>query len=363
MFILTKRGDDIRIKLIISLAIIAFAVVVVSPSVTSSVIADHSVCSTIPPAETLEGCLKCHDKIEPMHRFGPTTTLDKLDHGKDALGLTCTACHGGNPIATEKDSAHVRPKFPREWQQNGTFKIPKRSGPLLAREGPEFVRFVNPGDLRVANKTCGSSECHSTETSAASNSMMRHGAMLWGAALYNNGGFPIKDTHFGESYSADGAPERLIQSPQPTSAQRRSKGVLSFLEPIPRWEISQPGNVLRVFERGGKRRLEVGLPDKDEDPGKPDKGLSPRGFGSSNRTDPVYLGLQKTRLLDPTLNFLGTNDHAGDYRSSGCTACHVIYANDRVVRLSAYYGAAGNLGRSQSADISITKNESGHPIK
>src|SRR5260221_3818520 len=49
----------------------------------------------------------------------------------------------------------------------------------------------------------------------------------------------------------------------------------------------------------GKRRLEVGLPDKDEDPGKPDKGLSARGFGTAQRTDPVYLGLLKTRLHDP----------------------------------------------------------------
>src|SRR2546430_11076379 len=45
------------------------------------------------PAETLEGCLKCHDKIEPMHKFGPAATLDRLDHGKDALVWTCTACH------------------------------------------------------------------------------------------------------------------------------------------------------------------------------------------------------------------------------------------------------------------------------
>jgi hypothetical protein len=298
-----------------------------------------------------------------MHKFGPATTLDKLDHGKDALGLTCTGCHGGNPVATEKDSAHVRARFPREWDDAGKLKIGKRSGPLLARESLEFVRFINPGDLRVAGKTCGSSECHSTETSAASNSMMRHGGMLWGAALYNNGGFPIKDTSFGESYSADGAPQRLIQIPPPTAEQRRLKGVLSFLDPIPRWEISQPGNVLRVFERGGKRRLEVGLPDKDEDPGKPDKGLSARGFGTAQRTDPVYLGLQKTRLHDPTLNFFGTNDHPGDYRSSGCTACHVIYANDRDPGHSAFYSSSGNLGLSQSLDTSIPKNESGHPIR
>lgn len=317
----------------------------------------------VAPAATLEGCLKCHSQIEPMHKFGPTATLDKLDNGKDALGLTCTACHGGNPVAAEKENAHVRPRFPREWMSNGKFRVPERSGPLLAKESLEFVRFLNPGDLRVAAKTCGSSDCHSTQTSAVGKSMMTHGAMLWAAALYNNGGFPIKDASFGESYSETGAPQRLIQVPQPTAEQKRLKGILPFLDPIPRWEISQPGNVLRVFERGGKRRLEVGLPDRDEDPGKPDKGLSARGFGTAQRTDPVYLGLQKTRLLDPTLNFLGTNDHPGDYRSSGCTACHVIYANDRDPRHSAFYSTAGNRGMSQSGDTSIPKNESGHPIK
>jgi len=38
------------------------------------------------------------------------------------------------------------------------------------------------------------------------------------------------------------------------------------------------------------------------------------------RTDPVFLGLQKTRLLDPLLSFPGTNDQPGDYRASGCSA-------------------------------------------
>src|SRR6185436_14842635 len=203
----------------------------------------------------VEGCLKCHDKIEPMHKYGPTATLEKLDNGKDALGLTCTACHGGNPAAVTKDEAHVRPRFPREWMREGKFRVPQNSGPLLARESIVFVRFLNPGDLRVASKTCGSSECHSVQTNAVSKSMMTHGGMLWGAALYNNGGFPIKDTTFGESYSANGAPQSLIQIPQPTIEQKRLKGILAFLDPLPRWEISQPGNVLRVFERGGKRRL------------------------------------------------------------------------------------------------------------
>ncbi len=325
----------------------------------------------------LEGCVSCHGQIEPMHKYGPTETLDKLNNGKDAVGLTCTGCHGGNPVPGKtsddaksiqqiKNEAHVSPKFPAEWKRNGQYTgaNPERTNTLLARESWEFVRFVNPGDLRVAAATCGSGGgCHAVESKNVARSMMTHGAMLWGAALYNNGSLPVKDARFGESYNEAGAPQTLLQTPQPSDEARRTKGLLDALAPLPRWEISQPGNVLRVFERGGKRRLEVGLPDREEEPGKPDKGLSARGFGSAQRTDPVFLGIQKTRLMDPTLNFLGTNDHPGDYRSSGCSACHVIYANDRTPSHSAFYSGAGNLGRSETADPNIPKNESGHPIK
>ena len=91
--------------------------------------------------------------------------------------------------------------------------------------------------------------------------------------------------------------------------------------------------------------------------------MSARGLGTRNRTDPVFIGLQKTRLLDPTLNFLGTNDHAGDYRSSGCTACHVIYANDRSPVNSGPYAQFGNQGSSFQPDPTISQTERGHPIK
>lgn len=324
----------------------------------------------------LEGCVTCHDKVEPMHKYGATETLEQIKGDKDAVGLRCTSCHGGNPVPRKtgtdtseneriKREAHVQALFPDEWKRNGKYTgaNPERTNTLLARESWEFVRFINPGDFRVADATCANAGCHQAETKASVRSMMTHGAMLWGAALYNNGGYPIKDARFGESYNEAGASQRLLQTPAPSADDKREKGLLDYLDPLPRWEISQPGNILRVFERGGKRRLEVGNPDKDEDPGKPDKGLSPRGFGSLQRTDPVYLGIQKTRLLDPTLNFLGTNDHPGDFRSSGCTACHVIYANDRDPLHSAFYAKSGNLGRSETADTNIPKDESGHPLK
>src|SRR5262249_45006858 len=90
-------------------------------------------------------------------------------------------------------------------------------------------------------------------------------------------------------------------------------------------------------------------------------------------TDPVFIGIQKTRLLDPTLNLFGTNDHAGDYRASGCSACHVVYANDRSSVHSARWAKFGNRGESFSTDVRVDPTsgtdpttrptiEPGHPI-
>jgi hypothetical protein len=193
--------------------------------------------------------------------------------------------------------------------------------------------------------------------------MMTHGAMLWGAALYNNGGYPLKNPHFGESYTEDGKPQRLLTWPPPTTEETKNKGVLPYLDPLRRWEIAEPGNVLRVFERGGREKGEIGNPSPEEDPGHPDVKLSTRGFGTELRTDPVFLGLQKTRLLDPLLSLPGTNDNPGDFRGSGCTGCHVVYANDRTLEHSGPYAQFGNDGKAITVDPTINKSESGHPLK
>src|SRR5947207_2531946 len=134
-----KSGRAKSETIVVCLFVFSLCLCVSVTVVLSSAYAEQ----TSAPAAQLEGCLKCHDKIEPMHRFGQTVTLDTLDHGKDAQGLTCTACHGGNPTATTKEEAHVHPRFPREWMRDGKFRIPERSGPLLVRESHEFVRFIN----------------------------------------------------------------------------------------------------------------------------------------------------------------------------------------------------------------------------
>jgi hypothetical protein len=292
------------------------------------------------------GCVQCHQgACDP--------------HAKPTVRLGCVDCHGGDPTTADKRMAHVRPRHSDAWRSTGN---PVRSYTLLNHEAPEFVRFVNPGDLRIAHLSCGTASCHPKEVLQVRKSMMTHGAMLWGAALYNNGSFPLKAARFGESYSMHGAPQRLQTVPPPNEFEMRYKGVLPFLDPLPRFEITQPGNVLRIFERGKAGPGEIGLPNPFEQNGRPNVGLSFRGLGTGNRTDPVFVGLQKTRLLDPTLNFLGTNDHPGDYRSGGCTACHVLYANDRSPINSGPFAGFGNLGMTATTDPTIPKNERGHPI-
>jgi len=123
------------------------------------------------------------------------------------------------------------------------------------------------------------------------------------------------------------------------------------------------GNILRVFERGGRKKPEIGNPTREEEAGRSETKNSDRGLGTLLRTDPVYLGLQKTRLLDPILAMPGTNDNPGDYRHSGCTACHVIYANDRSPVHSGPYAKYGNQGQTVTVDPTIPKNKSGHPIR
>jgi hypothetical protein len=309
------------------------------------------------------GCMTCHTKTDSQSM-----------HTSTAVKLGCLDCHGGNndvraPAGSTQGSpaydaaktqAHITPREPAMWKTSAN---PPLSYTGLVLEKLDFVQFVNPGDLRVARKTCGAGGCHPDQVTQVEKSMMKTGPMLWGAALYNNGQVPFKRARYGESYGTDGLPHRLMTNPAPTPDEIVKKGVLPFLDPLPRFEVQQPGNILRVFERGQEKPIEIGIPNLEEPPGRPLNRLSQRGLGTLNRIDPVWLNLQKTRLFDPALSLLGPNTVPGDFRSSGCSGCHVIYANDRNPVHSGDYAKFGNLGRTQTVDPTIPKNESGHPVR
>ena len=110
-----------------------------------------------------EACLSCHEGIEKAH----------------PVVESCTDCHGGDGTALKKENAHV--PIPDNWKSlydsSGLAKpapdgFIKNMPPDMLDELPvEYVRFINPGDLRAAPQACG--ECHedivnNTETSVMS---------------------------------------------------------------------------------------------------------------------------------------------------------------------------------------------------
>jgi hypothetical protein len=316
-------------------------------------------------------CVECHKNVEDPHQTR-------------RWYIACVDCHGGNENGTTKEEAHPRPSHAGEWQTSAN---PEESYVLLNHENWDWVRFVNPGDLRVAKETCG--PCHFDHWLQVSKSLMTNAAHFWGAAAYCNGIVSKKKTFLGESYGPrdpDGSASEphAVFTVWGSEAEKMEdldpenhRSIAEAILPLPHWEVTQTGNIYRVFEQGsrlggtglglnGLAVPAIGLPDKLEDPGRPNNRLSDRGLGTLNRVDLPILNLQKTRLNDPHLSFLGTNDQPGDYRSSGCTACHMVYANDRNPVHSGPYAKYGNSGRSFNPDPTLQesdeKDRPGHPI-
>ena len=321
------------------------------------------------------GCVSCH-----------TATDRHTMHANPAVVLGCTDCHGGDaavirPAGSEYNgrddkaylnamsSAHVLPRYPLEWKTPASAN-PEISYTLLNREKPAFVRFINPTDYRVVREACGA--CHLQVIEAAERSIMATGAMLFNGAAYNNGILPFKRGVLGEAYTRSGG-AAMLTNPVPPDDWMIRNGVLAQLYPLPAWETVPPADIYRVFERGGRvissQFPEVGIPNSSgrlqllDEPGRPDIKQSNRGPGTGGRIAVPLINITKTRLNDPLMWFLGTNEQPGDYRSSGCASCHVVYANDRDPTRAGPYAQYGNDGRSISVDPTIPKDKSGHPLK
>ncbi len=318
------------------------------------------------------GCMSCH-----------TATDQHTMHRNPAVILGCTDCHGGDatvkkPEGAKAESAgykealaraHVLPRYPKAWNWPVSAN-PEISYTLLNREAPEYVRFVNPGDLRSAREACGA--CHLSIVQSSERSLMATSAMLWSGAGYNNGILKYKLNRYGEAYTREGVGARL-ENPVKPDERLTAKGILPFVTALPAWETVPPGDIFRVFERGGRvinsQFPEIALPNvtgliqRLDEPGRPDIRQSNRGPGTGLRISVPVLNLTKTRLNDPHLWFLGTNDQQGDYRSSGCTACHTVYANDREPGHSGPYAKYGRDGQSVTKDPTIPKDRAGHPLR
>lgn len=286
--------------------------------------------------QSSRSCITCHEGIESMH----SSVTD------EDIEVTCVGCHGGNGQVFEKEKSHVQPHLKSVFTSSAN---PQNSYTVFNKESPEFIRFINPGDFRISEESCGSSSCHPNIHSRMLTSIMAHSAMIPQAGLYNNGIHDSKIAVFGEAYMRDGTPAALVTPDSlGTINDYGSSGLVKKLEPLPAFEMIPATDPFRLLERGNNA-------------------AGTRGAGTDFKIAGGGIVLHKTRLNDPTLWFLGANQTGGDYRSSGCTACHVTYANDREEAnnnpaVNTFYLEGGKDGHSASKDKRIPRNEPGHPI-
>jgi len=256
-----------------------------------------------------DGCVVCHMPrpaeggepvgIEDAHPFGDTK-------------LKCTDCHGGDEKSYDQAKAHVDSRGAPKFIRNLT------TG-QLDEVDPGYIQFINPGDLRVANKGCGAassasggSGCHQEIVDKVRRSMMGHTAGEVVVARYRAGVQDDVLARVGAKAATDPDYDERIHG--------TIESMEKFDPPPPR----------------------VNLLDS----------ISSTAAATSTLAHELYAEIQDDYMAKSCFRChlwdFGENRFRADYRSSGCTACHMLYSDD---------------GISESKDPTIPKDVSPHPIK
>jgi len=218
-------------------------------------------------------CGICHETIEEMHPFSP---------------VTCVQCHGGNPTETEIADAHVQPRS----------RLPTDERVLGQSFDPAYLRFLDPGNLRIAAQSCG--PCHEKAVHNVRHSLHATTAGHLGDGLYENGVVGERHPPVSIFSVSDGLPDDA----------ERPEGAVRALKQI------------RGFNAGAKDSVSKHFADL------PRKACMQCHLWSRGRAVRGRAGMD------------------GDYRGEGCSACHVPYADD---------------GLSLTRDKTVDHFEPGHP--
>lgn len=257
-----------------------------------------------PPAES---CVNnCHNGIEDPH---PWFT------GPD---LSCTGCHGGDPAATTRETAHVA--IPSEWQAGSTqwgrpnlryyWNYYTLAGAERFSGGLEWLRFRNPSDLRVADMSCGkNSGCHQDRVDNVRRSVMATESGLLGI-----------------SQARDGIARSVIRGEEGIYKFDVTEGVSYNGGPMTAmaYDSNYVGSVERIN----------------------DFTIANREFNGAYDQIDLLKEIYDKQCGDCHLGDAGANNRYADFRTSGCGSCHMNYALD---------------GRSRSTDPMISKTEPTYP--
>jgi hypothetical protein len=293
---------------------------------------------------TAESCMLCHNGslhddysgpgLENPHPFGPGEPI------------RCTTCHGGDAQGEFAADSHVPPppeigdreqqrRDPRAWFNKltltGIDKFPDYEVGGRTYTALDYLRFLNPADLRVTQAGQGCGQCHEAHSDAVAGSLLATEAGVLAGAMFAAG--------------VDNAVPENVGLHEDTAVD---KGFRAFLDVHHGSAPARRGQVREILEfpvysrRGveGPRSLfrsqlytAAGLAD--------DVGPDGRLLTDSPLADLYHEQIAFT-CGNCHLGSSGANNRYGDFRPSGCAACHMPYSLD---------------GRSRSRDPNVPKTE------
>jgi len=282
------------------------------------------------PGAAAQSCMVCHNG-SPLHDYnGPGIENPHPFPGAD--NLLCTTCHGGDGTADDKALAHVPPppevgdrafqdQNAEAWfnrltlaglDQYPDYEVDGRSYTAL-----DYLQFVNPGDLRVVTqgKSCG--ECHGGHAECVAGGMLATASGIFSGASY-----------------AAGVDNRVPESQglyEDTAADMAFRAVVNTAFQTSLAPFGAVGRLLEypVFsQRTGTGPDAIRNNPAYDAPGLLDDLLPDGRVITGSPLANLYHEQIAFTCGDCHLGSAGANNRYGDFRSSGCTACHMPYSLD-----------------------------------
>lgn len=295
-------------------------------------------------AVTAQSCMKCHNGSLHDDYSGPGLENPHPFPGAD--NLSCTQCHGGDASGSDKDLSHVPPPpeigdlafrttnarafFNRLTlagiDKYGDYTVAGRTWTAL-----DYLQFVNPGDLRVVtrNRACG--QCHAMHAECTAKSpLATEMGILSGASfavgidnqVAQNVGLyeeTSSDLAFRTVSDPAFAHDPAVIGPVPTLVEQPVHSKFGVTAPDQMFNNNDYLAAALVDDVEADRRVRPGSPLAN-----------------------LFMEQVAFTCGDCHLGSAGANNRAGDFRSSGCTACHMPYSLG---------------GRSGSQDPNINRTE------
>ncbi|WP_455366576.1 Ig-like domain-containing protein [Kaarinaea lacus] len=308
--------------------------------------------------QVAETCMNCHNGSNANDYAGNGLVNPHPFAG--AQNIYCTVCHGGNGEGAGKEGSHVPPPPALATNQQlindpvayfnrltlaGIDKYPDYTVDGVTYSAIDYLQFINPGDIRVVTEGRSCGRCHEDHTDWVSRNVIATETGIMSGAMYSAG----IDNYYGNTNYQDTAADEAFRAVSNPGYVSGTIGAVSQLRQYP--VISQfngqtndgiplvQGGIINNYYNAANLAADLYAANEEN-------GAKTNQVRANSALAALYHEQIAFTCGDCHLGSAGANNRFGDFRSSGCTACHMAYSPD---------------GRSRSNDPNVNTEEPANP--